>query len=105
MSVLTPVITEDVNLSLATGCVPQCFKTAQIRPLLKIKKIVWTLKASRTLDQCVNFRLFLKSLRKPSVFSLSVILKLTTWMKPINRLIRFFIVRGPRPCSEFMMIF
>lgn len=37
-SVLTPVITEDVNLSLATGCVPQGFKTAQIRPLFKIKK-------------------------------------------------------------------
>ena len=35
LSVLTPVITEVVNRSLTTGCVSQCLKTAQIRPLLK----------------------------------------------------------------------
>ena len=35
LSVLTPVITEIVNRSLATGLIPQCLKAAQIRPLLK----------------------------------------------------------------------
>lgn len=32
---LTPVITEIVNRSLATGLIPQSLKAAQIRPLLK----------------------------------------------------------------------
>ena len=35
LSVLTPVITEIVNRSLTTGYIPECLKTAQIRPLLK----------------------------------------------------------------------
>jgi len=47
--VLTPVITEIVNRSLATGLIPQCLKAAQIRPLLK--------KSNLDSANCKKFRL------------------------------------------------
>ena len=50
------------------------------------------------------FRLFLKSLRKLSAFSLPTILKLITWVKPIVRLIRVLTARK-QPYLEFIMIF
>ena len=53
LSVLTPVITEIGNRSLATGFIPQCLKTAHKFDRCS-RRVVLTMKTSRTLDESVS---------------------------------------------------